>query len=60
VKRVRSILVAAIALAGAGLTGVSPAAAGGAEEADHLLTGVGQRGIAVKRIVRFVTKATVP
>jgi len=29
------------------------------EGADHLLTGVGQREIAVKRIVRFVTKAAV-
>lgn len=29
------------------------------EGADHLLAGVGQRGIAVKHIIRFVTKAAV-
>ena len=29
------------------------------ERADHLLAGVGQRGIAVKHIIRFVTKAAV-
>jgi hypothetical protein len=46
-------------LAGAQRRGAPPPPAGGAEEADYLLAGVGQRGIAVKRIVRFVVKAAV-